>query len=57
MDFRDENIEYAPHQHGGHWERMVKEFKRSMSKAAESVANVIFLGEFAAMFVSMDSSC
>jgi hypothetical protein len=33
------NVEYTP-QHGGRWERMVKEFKRSLSKAADSVAQL-----------------
>jgi hypothetical protein len=33
------NIAYTP-QHGGRWERMVKEFKRSLSKAADSVAQL-----------------
>ncbi len=33
------NVEYTPH-HGGKWERMVKEFKRSLSKAVDSIAKM-----------------
>jgi hypothetical protein len=33
------NIKYTPH-HGGGWERMVKEFKRIVAKAANSVTKL-----------------
>jgi hypothetical protein len=33
------NVEYTPH-HGGRWERMVKEFKRIITKAVDSVARM-----------------
>jgi hypothetical protein len=35
------NVEYTP-QHGGRWERMVKEFKRSLSKAVDSTAKLTY---------------
>jgi hypothetical protein len=35
------NVEYTS-QHGGRWERMVKEFRRSLSKAVDSVAKVTY---------------
>jgi hypothetical protein len=35
------NVEYTPH-HGGKWEGMVKEFKRSLSKAVDSVAKMTY---------------
>jgi hypothetical protein len=33
------NVEYTPH-HGGKWEQMVKEFKRSLFKAVDSIAKI-----------------
>ncbi len=35
------NVEYMPH-HGGRWERMVKEFKRIVAKAVDSVARMTY---------------
>jgi hypothetical protein len=35
------NVEYTPH-HGGRWERMVKEFKRTVAKAVDSVARMTY---------------
>jgi hypothetical protein len=35
------NVEYTPH-HGGRWERMVKEFKRIVAKAVDSVARMTY---------------
>ncbi len=35
------NVEYTPH-HGGHWEQMVKEFKRILAKAVDSIARMTY---------------
>jgi hypothetical protein len=35
------NVEYTPH-HGGRWERMMKEFKRIVAKAVDSVAKMTY---------------
>jgi hypothetical protein len=35
------NIEYKPH-HGGHWEQMVKEFKRIIAKVVDSVSRMTY---------------
>ncbi len=35
------NVEYTPH-HSGRWERMVKEFKRIIAKAVDSVARMTY---------------
>jgi hypothetical protein len=35
------NVEYTPH-HGGRWEQMVKEFKRIVTKAVNSVARMTY---------------
>jgi hypothetical protein len=35
------NVEYTPH-HGGRWERVVKEFKRIIAKAVDSVARMTY---------------
>jgi hypothetical protein len=35
------NVEYTPY-HGGRWERMVKEFKRIVAKAVDSVARMTY---------------
>ncbi len=35
------NVEYTPH-HGGRWEGMVKEFKRIIAKAVDSVARMMY---------------
>ncbi len=43
------NLEYTPH-HGGRWERMVKEFKRIVTKAVDSIARMTY-GAFARLLV------
>jgi hypothetical protein len=35
------NVKYTPH-HGGKWELVVKEFKRSLAKAVDSVAKMTY---------------